>query len=71
MSNKNPIEITLLSNVELPIPNVKELGALYQRAIDKKHLSTATAAENAVLAVGRGEAALAEARNLATFLDAV
>ena len=53
------------------VPNVKELGALYQRAMEKGHEPTAIAAENAVMAMGRAEAAIAEAGNLAMFLDEV
>lgn len=53
------------------IPDVKELAQLYQRAVEKGHHSTALAAEQTVLAVGRAEASLAEARNLAAFLDEV
>lgn len=61
----------LLTESKIAVPNVAELGRLYQRASAAGHMSTALAAEQAVLAVGRSEAALAEARNLAAFLDEV
>lgn len=62
---------SLLSDTRVKIPNIAELGRLYQRASQAGHASTALAAEQTVLAVGRSEAALAEARTLAAFLDEV
>lgn len=66
-----PAKSRLLTESKVAVPNLAELGRLYQRASTAGHTSTALAAEQAVLALGRSEAALAEARTLAAFLDEV
>ncbi|CAN7289547.1 hypothetical protein LJR230_001328 [Trinickia sp. LjRoot230] len=61
----------LLFSTSLTVPDVVELGKLYQRALGKDDRTTALAAEQAVLRASVGEGALAEARTLAAFLDQV
>jgi hypothetical protein len=61
----------LVSTVSVDLPDVTELGRLYQRAVAKDHKSTILTAEQTVLAVGRAQAAIAEARTLSAFLQEV
>lgn len=67
MDEKN----TLLCSKSFELPDVAALGRLYQRAIASDNKTTALAAEQAVLKLSAGEAAIAEARTLAAFLDQV
>jgi hypothetical protein len=64
-------ESKLIKKVAVEMPDVRELGRLYQRAVQKDHAPVAASAEQAVLTTGRAEAAIAEARTLAAFLDEV
>ncbi len=62
---------SLLKKTTIIIPDVSQLGRLYQRAVEKEHTATSLAAEQTVLTIGRAEGAIAEARTIAAFLDEV
>lgn len=53
------------------VPSVKSLAEVYRLAVRRDDQFTAQAAEQAVLSLGRAEAAIAESTVLASFLNEV